>query len=69
LAFSFFAPCLLRYLVPPYGPKTCFKAYLAQKPGLIIRVAEFFEGEVSVKPQNILIGKLSAKGRSTCPYI
>jgi len=32
-------------------------------------VAEFFEGEVSVKPQNILIGKLSAKGRSTCPYI
>lgn len=33
---------------------------LAQKPDLIIRVAGFIEGEVSVKPQNILIGKLSA---------
>jgi hypothetical protein len=68
LAFSFFAPCLLRYLVPPYGPKTCFKAYLAQKPGLIIRVAEFFEGEVSVKTLSILTGKLGIKRRSTRPY-
>jgi hypothetical protein len=33
---------------------------LAQKPDLIIRVAGFIEGEVTVKPQNILIGKLSA---------
>ncbi len=33
---------------------------LAQKPDVIIRVAGFIEGEVSVKPQNILIGKLSA---------
>ncbi len=33
---------------------------LAQKPDMIIRVAGFIEGEVSVKPQNILIGKLSA---------
>jgi hypothetical protein len=32
-------------------------------------VVEFFEGEVSVKTLSILIGKLSIKGRSTCPYI
>ena len=33
---------------------------LAEKPDMIVRVAGFIEGEVSVKPQNILIGKLSA---------
>ena len=33
---------------------------LAQKPDLIIRVTGFIEGEASVKPQTILIGKLSA---------
>jgi hypothetical protein len=67
--FLLFAPCLSAHGVPQYGPKTYCKAYLAQKSGLIILVAEFFEGEVSVKPPNILVGKLSVKGRSTRPYI
>ena len=33
---------------------------MPQKPDLLIRVSGFIEGEVSVKPQTILIGKLSA---------
>lgn len=33
---------------------------MAQKPEVVIRVSGFIEGEVSVKPQTILIGKLSA---------
>jgi hypothetical protein len=33
---------------------------LQQKPELFIRVSGFIEGEISVKPQTILIGKLSA---------
>lgn len=33
---------------------------LAQKPDIIIRVSGFIEGEISAKPQNILIGKLCA---------
>jgi hypothetical protein len=33
---------------------------MAQKPELLIRVNGFIEGEVSVKPQTILVGKLSA---------
>ena len=31
---------------------------LTQKPEIIIRVSGFIEGEISAKPQNILIGKL-----------
>jgi hypothetical protein len=33
---------------------------MAQKPEVVIRVSGYIEGEVSVKPQVILIGKLSA---------
>lgn len=33
---------------------------IEQKPDILIRVSGFIEGEVSVKPQTILIGKLSA---------
>ena len=33
---------------------------LAQKPEVLVRVNGFMEGEVSIKPQTILIGKLSA---------
>lgn len=37
-----------------------FVTDLAQKPEVLIRVSGFMEGEVSVKPQTILVGKLSA---------
>ncbi len=33
---------------------------VAQKPDIIIRVTGFVEGEITAKPQNILIGKLCA---------
>jgi len=33
---------------------------LPQKPDIIIRVTGFVEGEITAKPQNILIGRLSA---------
>jgi hypothetical protein len=33
---------------------------LAQKPDIIIRVTGFVEGEITAKPQNIIIGKLCA---------
>ena len=43
-----------------YGGFIRLRTDLAQKPDIIIRVTGCIEGEVSVKPQNILIGKLSA---------
>jgi hypothetical protein len=43
-----------------YGGFIRLNTDLAQKPDIIIRVSGFIEGEISVKPQNILIGKLSA---------
>jgi len=33
---------------------------IEQKPDILLRVSGFIEGEVSIKPQTILIGKLSA---------
>ena len=43
-----------------YGGFIRLDTDLAQKPDVLIRVSGFIEGEISVKPQNILIGKLSA---------
>jgi hypothetical protein len=43
-----------------YGGFIKLNTDLAQKPDILIRVSGFVEGEISVKPQNILIGKLSA---------
>lgn len=43
-----------------YGGFIKLTTDMAQKPDIIIRVSGFIEGEISVKPQNILIGKLSA---------
>ncbi|MGA2401050.1 MAG: hypothetical protein ABSG91_05005 [Syntrophobacteraceae bacterium] len=43
-----------------YGGFIRLSTDLAQKPDIIIRVTGCIEGEISVKPQNILIGKLSA---------
>ncbi len=39
------------------------KAYtdLQQKPEVIIRVSGYIEGDISVKPQTLLVGKLAAK--------
>ncbi len=41
-----------------YGGFIRLNTDLAQKPNIIIRVSGFIEGEISAKPQNILIGKL-----------
>jgi len=41
-----------------YGGFIKLDTDLAQKPDIIIRVSGFIEGEISAKPQNILIGKL-----------
>ncbi len=41
-----------------YGGFIRLNTDLAQKPDIIIRVSGFIEGEISAKPQNILIGKL-----------
>lgn len=43
-----------------YGGFIKLNTDFAQKPTIIIRVSGFIEGEISVKPKNILIGKLSA---------
>lgn len=43
-----------------YGGFIKLETDMAQKPDIIIRVSGFIEGEISVRPQNILIGKLSA---------
>jgi len=43
-----------------YGGFIKLDTDLAQKPDVVIRVSGFIDGEISVKPQNILIGKLSA---------
>ncbi len=43
-----------------YGGFIKLDTDLAQKPDIIIRVSGFIEGEISAKPQNILIGKLAA---------
>ena len=43
-----------------YGGFIRLNTDLAQKPDIIIRVSGFIEGEISAKPQNILIGKLAA---------
>lgn len=38
-----------------------FYTGVPQKPDIFIRISGFIEGEISVKPQTILIGKLSAQ--------
>ncbi len=43
-----------------YGGFIKLNTDLAQKPDIIIGVSGFIEGEISAKPQNILIGKLAA---------
>ena len=43
-----------------YGGFIRLNTDLAQKPDILIRISGFIEGEISVKPRNILIGKLSA---------
>jgi hypothetical protein len=43
-----------------YGGFIRLNTDLAQKPDIIIRVSGFIEGEITAKPQNILIGKLCA---------
>ncbi len=43
-----------------YGGFIRLNTDLAQKPDILIRVSGFIEGEISAKPQNILIGKLCA---------
>ncbi len=43
---------------------------LAQKPDILIRVNGYIEGEIAVKPQTILIGRLSAnQPERTCKII
>jgi hypothetical protein len=43
-----------------YGGFIRLNTDLAQKPDILIRVSGFVEGEISARPQNLLIGKLSA---------
>ncbi len=43
-----------------YGGFIRLSTDLAQKPDVMVRVSGFVEGEISARPQNILIGKLSA---------
>lgn len=43
-----------------YGGFIKLNTDLAQKPDIMIRVSGFVEGEISARPQNILIGKLIA---------
>jgi len=43
-----------------YGGFIRLNTDLAQKPDILIRVTGFVEGEITAKPQNILIGKLCA---------
>jgi hypothetical protein len=43
-----------------YGGFIKLDTDLAIKPDIVIRVSGFIEGEISVKPQNVLIGRLSA---------
>jgi hypothetical protein len=43
-----------------YGGFIKLNTDLAQKPDILIRVTGFVEGEISARPQNVLIGKLSA---------
>ncbi|MCE5334731.1 MAG: hypothetical protein LLG06_09070 [Desulfobacteraceae bacterium] len=43
---------------------------LAQKPDILVRVNGYIEGEIAVKPQTILIGKLSAnQPERTCKIV
>jgi hypothetical protein len=43
-----------------YGGFIRLATDMAQKPDIVIRVSGFVEGEISIKPEAILIGKLSA---------
>jgi hypothetical protein len=43
-----------------YGGFIKLNTDLAQKPDIMIRVTGFVEGEILARPQNVLIGKLSA---------
>lgn len=43
-----------------YGGFIRLNTDLTQKPDIMIRVTGFVEGEISARPQNVLIGKLSA---------
>ena len=43
-----------------YGGFIRLNTDLAQKPDILIRVTGFVEGEISARPQNVLIGKLSS---------
>ena len=43
-----------------YGGFIKLNTDLTQKPDILIRVTGFVEGEISARPQNVLIGKLSA---------
>jgi hypothetical protein len=43
-----------------YGGFVRLNTDLAQKPDIMVRVEGFVEGEISARPQNILIGKLIA---------
>ena len=50
-----------------YGGFIRLNTDLAQKPDIMIRVAGFVEGEISARPQNILIGKLIASQPERVP--
>ncbi len=43
-----------------YGGFIRLATDMAQKPDIVIRVSGFVEGEISIRPETILIGKLSA---------